>query len=57
MKISVKPVLTLLVLAGIFNISATLYTSPTDKNNALVRKWKYVMITVPSVREMLEHVS
>lgn len=57
MKISVKPVLTLLVLAGIFNISASLYTSPTNKNKALVRKWKYVMITVPSVREMLEHVS
>jgi hypothetical protein len=57
MKISIKPVFILLVLAGIFNISANLYTSPIDKSKALVRKWKYVMITVPSVREMLEHVS
>lgn len=57
MKITIKPVLALLVLAGVFNISANLYPPTIDKSKALVRKWKYVMITVPSVRQMLEHVS
>ncbi|EAY27890.1 hypothetical protein [Microscilla marina] len=57
MKISIKLGVALLVVSGIFNISAYLYTVSPDKSKALVRKWKYVMIKVPSVREMLEHVS
>lgn len=52
-----KLTIALLILVGAFNMSAQFSTTSTDKTKALLRKWKYVMIEVPSVREMLYQAS
>lgn len=57
MKTSTKLVIIFLVVTGSLNISASLNTEQSDKTKALTRKWKYVMIQVPAVRQMLDHAS
>lgn len=67
MKITTQLVVILVIIAGSLNISARLEKSTTQdktqskaintsvENKGLLRKWTYVMVEVPSVREMLNH--
>lgn len=61
MKITTQLVVILVIIAGSFNISARLEKSRTEntsaENKGLFRKWTYVMVEVPSVRDMLNHAS
>ncbi|OJJ20772.1 hypothetical protein BKI52_09315 [marine bacterium AO1-C] len=61
MKITIRLAIILVIVAGSFNISARFETDTFHgtfkENKALLRKWTYVMVEVPSVREMLSHAS
>lgn len=61
MKITTQLAVILVIVAGSFSISTRFETNPSrdtfKENKALLRKWTYVMVEVPSVREMLSRAS
>ena len=61
MKTTTQLALFLIITAGSFGISASFESNTSQRkyeaNKALLRKWTYVMVEVPSVREILSHAS